>query len=619
MNRVRTFKFVLWLLLGLAASVTVSRFLLGLGASTNLSDANPWGFWIGFDVMSGVALAAGGFIVTATVYIFRLERFHSVVRPAVLTAFLGYIAVAISLLFDLGLPWNIWHMTVFWNPHSPLFEVGWCVMLYLMVLTLEFLPVPAEEFPRLARVRAKLLKIRLPLVILGIGLSTLHQSSLGSLFLIMPYRLSPLWYSPILPILFLISAIALGLAMVMFESHITAYLYRRKPESELLASLGRACFWVLAVYLAVRFGDLFLRHRGGDLIAPNWRTGLFWAEISLMALIPMVLLGIRRVRESRAGQWTAASLVVFGVVFNRIDVGGLAHLRPEGAFYLPSWTEVSISVGIVAAAVLAFLFIVEHFKIWEQRPADSDADPMKLPEFDPVGDTWLGAPGIASRTVYSMAFIVAAAFGFGFLHLQRAESRGIELAPVHQARGGDILFIDGNLDGLGVSFKHAEHEKREGGKESCVKCHHMNYPRDEATACSRCHYQMYVATDAFRHDWHASPEGARLGCYQCHPSGQVRTAATAVHCDQCHKNLVPAAATIRIKQYQAVAYTDAMHRLCIGCHIQKAKEKNKPEMTRCAWCHKENPEILNSRDLILTRYGLSHGSVVLPPPNIGKN
>ena len=619
MNRVRTFKFVLWLLLGLAASVAFCRFLLGLGATTNLSDANAWGFWIGFDVMSGVALAAGGFIVTATVYIFRLERFHDIVRPAVLTAFLGYIAVAVSLLFDLGLPWNIWHMMVFWNPHSPLFEVGWCVMLYLMVLTLEFFPVPAEEFPRLARVRAKLLKFRLPLVILGIGLSTLHQSSLGSLFLIMPYRLSPLWYSPILPIMFLISAIALGLSMVMFESQITAYLYRRKPETELLASLGRACLWVLAVYITVRFGDLFLRRRAGQLIAPNWRTGLFWAEISLMALIPMALFAARRVRESRAGQWTAAGLVVFGVVLNRMDVGGLAHLRPEGAFYVPSWTEISISIGIVAAAVLVFLFIIEHFKIWEQRPADPDAEPMKLPEFNPVSNTWLGVPGVASRTVYSMAFIVAAAFGFGFLHVQKAESRGVELAPVHQARGGDILFIDGKLDGHGVTFKHAEHEKREGGKESCAKCHHMNYPHDEATACSRCHYQMYIASDAFRHDWHASPTGAHIACSQCHTPGQVRSAATAVHCDRCHKNLVPAAATIRIKQYQAVAYADAMHRLCIGCHIQKAQEKNKPEMTRCAWCHKENPEILNSRDLLLTRYGLSRGSVVLPPPNIGKN
>ena len=154
MNRVRKLKLALWALIGLAASVAAARFLFGLGASTNLTDANPWGVWVGFDVMGGVALAAGGFIVTATVYIFKLERFHSIVRPAVLTAFLGYLAVAVGLLFDLGLPWNIWHMIVYWNPHSPLFEVGWCVMLYLTVLALEFFPVPAEEFPRLASIRA---------------------------------------------------------------------------------------------------------------------------------------------------------------------------------------------------------------------------------------------------------------------------------------------------------------------------------------------------------------------------------------------------------------------------------------------------------------------------------
>ena len=154
MNRVRKLKLALWALIGLAASVATARFIFGLGASTNLTDANPWGVWVGFDVMGGVALAAGGFIVTATVYIFKLERFHSIVRPAVLTAFLGYLAVAIGLLFDLGLPWNIWHMIVYWNPRSPLFEVGWCVMLYLTVLALEFFPVPAEEFPRLASIRA---------------------------------------------------------------------------------------------------------------------------------------------------------------------------------------------------------------------------------------------------------------------------------------------------------------------------------------------------------------------------------------------------------------------------------------------------------------------------------
>jgi Ni/Fe-hydrogenase subunit HybB-like protein len=146
---------------GLAAAVATTRFLAGLGATTNLSDATPWGLWIGFDVMSGVALAAGGFVVTATVYIFKLDRFHAVVRPAVLTAFLGYLAVAVGLMFDLGLPWNIWHMIIYWNPHSPLFEVGWCVMLYLTVLAMEFFPVPAEDFSRLARARRFLIRFRL--------------------------------------------------------------------------------------------------------------------------------------------------------------------------------------------------------------------------------------------------------------------------------------------------------------------------------------------------------------------------------------------------------------------------------------------------------------------------
>ncbi len=358
MNRVRKLKLALWTLIGLAGSVAAARFLFGLGASTNLTDANPWGVWVGFDVMGGVALAAGGFIVTATVYIFKLERFHSVVRPAVLTAFLGYLAVAVGLMFDLGLPWNIWHMIVYWNPHSPLFEVGWCVMLYLTILTLEFFPVPAEEFPRLASIRRTLVKARLPLVIVGIGLSTLHQSSLGSLFLIMPYRLHPLWYSPILPVMFLISAISLGLSMVIFESHFTAYLYRRKPETELLASFGGACRWVLAIYLTVRFADLLIRRQAAQLFVADWRTALFWFEITVMALIPIALFTSTRVRHSRAGQWTAATFAVCGIVLNRIDVGGVAHPRPDGAFYLPSWTEISISVGIVSAATLAFLFVI---------------------------------------------------------------------------------------------------------------------------------------------------------------------------------------------------------------------------------------------------------------------
>ena len=603
MNRVYKLKFILWLVIGLAAAVAAARFTRGLGASTNLSDATPWGLWVGFDVMGGVALAGGGFIMTAAVYIFRIERLHEVVRPAVLTAFLGYAAVAVGLLFDLGLPWNIWHMIVFWNPHSPLFEVGWCVMLYLTVLTLEFFPVPAEEFSALAKVRRVLLKGRLPLVIAGIGLSTLHQSSLGSLFLIMPFRLHPLWYSPLLPLLFLVSAIALGMMMVIFESHLTAWLYRRKPETAALAPLGSAARWVLLLYVLMRFVDLAVRGQIRYVTSASLHTAQFWFEISTMALVPAILFSIPSLRRTRGGQWTAAGLGVFGIVLNRIDVGGLAHLSRGNQIYLPSWTEVAISAGVVAGATLVFLFMVEHFRVWEPRPADPLADPLKLPEFDNVGMTWLGIPSIAGRTVYSLGFIFAAAIGFALLAPQPAASRGIDAQPVQRARGGETLWIDGNLNGFGVSFPHQQIVKRLGGDASCVKCHHMNLPRDRTSGCYECHRDMYLTTDAFRHDWHASPGGAKLACGACHNPAQPRTAASAKPCTGCHKDLVPAGAAIQVKHYRAPGYVPAMHQLCVGCHTELAKQENKPDFARCATCHKERRGITDTGDLAQPEMG----------------
>jgi Ni/Fe-hydrogenase subunit HybB-like protein len=221
-TRLTTLKTVLWALVGVLGVVTAARFWRGLGAVTALSDAAPWGFWIAFDVMSGVALAAGGFVLAATVYVFGREKYRPFVRPAILTAFLGYAAVAVGLLYDLGLPWNIWHPIIYPQPHSVLFEVAMCVMLYLTVLGLEFLPVLLEyrwfDRPLLRAIHKLVHAAVIPLVIAGIVLSTLHQSSLGSLFLITPYRLHPLWYSPIIWVLFFLSAVALGLMMVVTES-----------------------------------------------------------------------------------------------------------------------------------------------------------------------------------------------------------------------------------------------------------------------------------------------------------------------------------------------------------------------------------------------------------------
>ena len=292
MNRISKFKNFLWIILGVAAAVGVTRFLFGLGVTTNLTDNTPWGFWIGFDVMGGVALAAGGFVIAAMNYIFDIKAFKPVARAAILTAFIGYIAVAVGLLFDLGLPWNIWHMIIFWNPHSPLFEVGWCVMLYLTVLTLEFAPVVLEKYPKILFLRPIynfLHKLRIPLVIAGIMLSTLHQSSLGSLFLAMPYRLHPLWYSPVIPIIFFVSAICLGLLMVMVESMSSSYLYKKEHEKHILDKLSKIAIYMLLIYVVFRFVDILVRGAGGFLFIDATATYLFWAEIALTVIIPIIV------------------------------------------------------------------------------------------------------------------------------------------------------------------------------------------------------------------------------------------------------------------------------------------------------------------------------------------
>ncbi|MGD8726763.1 MAG: polysulfide reductase NrfD, partial [Gemmatimonadales bacterium] len=295
-DRLSVLKTVLWTMVGILAAITVVRFTHGLGAVTNLSDTAPWGLWVGFDVMAGVALAAGGFVVAATVYIFGLEKYRMFARPAILTALLGYVAVAVGLLYDLGLPWHIWHPAIYPQHHSVLFEVAMCVMLYLTVLALEFAPVVLEHpwfsHPVFKKVLWMLKRVTIPLVIAGIVLSTLHQSSLGSLFLIAPYRLHPLWYSPIIYVLFFVSAVGLGLMTVVIESLLAGYFLRHKIRTELLAGLGLAAVFVLGLYTALRIGDLAARGILGMALDGSWQGNLFVAEMAVSAVIPAILLTV---------------------------------------------------------------------------------------------------------------------------------------------------------------------------------------------------------------------------------------------------------------------------------------------------------------------------------------
>ncbi len=352
------------LLLGFGA-VTVLRFSRGLGAVTNLSDRVPWGLWIGFDVLVGVGLAAGAFTLTAVVHLLNIRRFEPIVRPTVLTAFLGYLLVISGLLFDLGQPWRIWHALVFWNPRSVMFEVAWCVMLYTAVLALECLPVVFEKF-RLEGPRRLFRLLTTPLVIAGVILSTLHQSSLGSLYLIVPAKLHPLWYTPLLPFLFFISAIGAGLGMVILESYLSGRTFGRHLEMDVLEPLGRAMVVVLGVYGLLRLQTLAKNGALAELRRPGYEGWMFLVEVTLGVVLPVLLLAIPRVRTDPRGLAAGAFLAVLGLVVNRLNVSVTGMEAAAGMRYLPSWMEIVVSLGLVGLGFAAFTLAVRYLPIFPE-------------------------------------------------------------------------------------------------------------------------------------------------------------------------------------------------------------------------------------------------------------
>ncbi|RJP24423.1 MAG: Ni/Fe-hydrogenase cytochrome b subunit [Candidatus Abyssobacteria bacterium SURF_5] len=624
MIRVRFVKGILWFLVGLAAAVTIFRFLKGLGTVTALTDTTPWGLWIGFDVLGGVALAAGGFVIAATVYIFHLKKYEPILRPAVLTACLGYAAVVGGLMFDIGIPWNIWRPMFFWQEHSALFEVAWCVMLYFTVLQLEFLPVILEKFKHpLSQTAYKILKFfTLPLVILGIMLSTLHQSSLGTLFLIMPHRLHPLWYSPIIPLHFFVSAIGLGLTMVITESLVSSWIYKKHLEKDLLSGLAKAAAIVLWAYAAIKVADLAATGKLHYLFAGTWESNLFLFELLISAILPAALFSSAKARQSTGGLAAGAGLAVFGFVLNRIAVSGLATISATQTDYFPSWTEFAISIGIVSAAGLAFFFLVENFYVYDEPRAEK-RDKYEIVSPDPVGGIRLHWSSLADARLYSLLFVVALALGIALMpnivtgvtpeRIEVEKARRVDAfrsksdaSPLYlyalynpdehdNPEAGEVaemLLIDGDRNNKFVLFDHGTHEKNNGGPESCGMCHHMNKPLDKATSCYECHTDMFLTTDTFQHEYHREKLKEQGGCVKCHKDpAEPKTRETATACGECHKNMRVPNSFVKVEEADqtgiAPGYMNVMHKLCIECHKQKQEEKVElaPDLARCAACH----------------------------------
>ncbi|KJS31763.1 MAG: hypothetical protein VR64_09455 [Desulfatitalea sp. BRH_c12] len=373
------FNVVAGLIVVMGLIITVMRFTLGLGAVTNLSDYYPWGLWIAFDLLVGVALAAGGYVTSAAVYIFGMKRYHAAVRPAILTGFLGYALVVLALHYDVGQPWRLpYPFLVSRGTTSLLFEVAACVALYLTVLFIEYSPA-AMEWLGLKRARAIVTRLTIVLTILGVILSTLHQSSLGALFLIAPAKLHPLWYSNYIPIYFFVTSIIAGLSMVIFEGGLSHRYFKDKMDAEHLAAkadvmlgFGKAAAWVLAGYFVVKVIGIAADN--------NWHylaTGFgAWYLVELLGFVALpafgYAIGVRDKNLSLIG-WTAG-WTVLGIVVNRLNISLIAFnwYLPSEDRYFPHWMEIGISLFIVTLGVLAFRFIVTRMPILYTHP-DYDA------------------------------------------------------------------------------------------------------------------------------------------------------------------------------------------------------------------------------------------------------
>jgi Ni/Fe-hydrogenase subunit HybB-like protein len=355
--------------------LTILRFTKGLGAVTNLSDYNPWGLWIGFDLLVGVALAAGGYVTSAACYIFGLKRFHSAVRPAILTGFLGYALVVFALHYDVGRPWRLpYPFIVQQGTTSLLFEVGACVALYLTVLFLESTPA-ALEWLGFKKARAIVVRLTLLLTIFGVVLSTLHQSSLGALYLIAPSKLHPLWYSGYLPVYFFISSIIAGLSMVIFEGTLAHKFFHHKMDEThlreangVVLGFGKAASFILAGYFVIKIIGLSVDNNW-HYLTTGWGAW-FLVELLGFVALPSLLyaIGVRE-KNLKLIRWTSA-LAVLGIVVNRLNVSLVAfnyHL-PASERYFPHWMEIMTSVFIVTIGVLVYRFIVSRMPIMYEHP-----------------------------------------------------------------------------------------------------------------------------------------------------------------------------------------------------------------------------------------------------------
>jgi Ni/Fe-hydrogenase subunit HybB-like protein len=365
-------------LFGLAALTILWRLVAGLGATTALNDGYPLGLWIAFDVVTGAALATGGYVIGILVYILNKGRYHALLRPAVLTSALGYTLAGTGVFLDIGRWWAIWKVPVYfwhWNFNSALLEVALCIMTYVVVLWLRLAPAlldpitsgSNEQWRRAALTFTSWLdRLTIPMVALGLLLATMHQSSLGTLMLLAGSRLHPLWRTPLLPLLFLLSCVSMGFAVVVFESALSSVAFKRRPELGMLASLAAIIVPLQLGFVALRLADLWWRGSLPLLFAGDGRSVIAALEY-VFFLAPVVMLLSARNRRDLGALLRAAMVMMFAGAFFRFDTFLVAFMPGAHWSYFPNVAELTITVGLVAFEVLAYIVIVKKFPILAAR------------------------------------------------------------------------------------------------------------------------------------------------------------------------------------------------------------------------------------------------------------
>ena len=365
--RLTWWDFTLLAIMAAGGLLILVRFAGGIGRVANINNAYPWGWWVGYGIMTTIALGGVGFTITALVEVLGRHRYHPLLRPAVLMAFLLYASAIAMLMVELGRPWKVWMILVSWAPTAALYEVGWCAFLYLNVLAIEVLQVPIEQlgWGRALRV---IKIVYVPIMLLGVTLSHLHQSSLGTLLTLIPHKINELWWSENLPLLFLFSAIMVGPAMAILEHLAAARWLGFEPRMGMLAGLARIEAWLVGLFLAFQLGDLVARGEAGAMLSGTWFAVSFWIEVGLGLLLPLVLLMMPEVRGRPGSLATACALVVGGVLLHRLNVAVLGLRVRHWETYVPALAEVGITIGITAGALFVFGALIRILPIHEERP-----------------------------------------------------------------------------------------------------------------------------------------------------------------------------------------------------------------------------------------------------------